>query len=687
MADHSSKSPDAATKEAQQFWGFLFRQDKCGTDLLNRLLEGIANYVAAHFGPTQDCADITPSQLAGFYKAVGGDYDVLFIDTPAPSVAFIYKSLGCLHSLQPAPDSDGYSIPTIPALKRKGFVTWQTIQLLLGPDEHVPFLQGAVEQFDILDPGTGKVFPKLLPKESFPEKPDEDMLRWYESVSNRLRQECEAEEEQQHRPRPPRFRPPGDNDDRFESDFENDDNSADERTGAAAYFRNPLYRNREGRPTIIRRFSRADYKPRSPREFVQDRGRLVANSISRHIWTPWGKPDKDRYKERRKSLSDRPSSAQYSEDDMGDYDDEAEPTPTGLHPRHAHHHGSSSPKPPLPHRPRNGPRRGSSRSYNSATSSDSEDLPRPSERLPGDHRMRQNHHVPLRHRRSHSPPSSPREYFPPYGDHTHSRRYSHNHPPGGYPPYVHVQGPHRHTGSDPPLRPSKEHRERVERPSPREREHHSRDRDRDHEHLDRENARPSPRDPRDPREQFVPSASATPPTPPPIKTYSGTNLSALAGGGTGSHNSSSRPSPSGFKPTNEPLFATQVAHLQPPPTQLGPSGPSGPASQGQYPPRSAYYGDQPVGGPQHSRRPSYPPRGPSAAGADRVPLPVRAQSVRYPGSASPRWAGSRNSSVEREVPMREPRRDRSGGGHRYVQGIGGGMDGVGGRRYPVEGRY
>lgn len=37
--------------------------------------------------------------------------------------------------------------------------------------------------------------------------------------------------------------------------------------------------------------------------------------------------------------------------------------------------------------------------------------------------------------------------------------------------------------------------------------------------------------------------------------------------------------------------------------------------------------------------------------------------------------------------MREPRRDRSGGGHRYVQGIGGGMDGVGGRRYPVEGRY
>ncbi|EOD48497.1 hypothetical protein GTA08_BOTSDO11874 [Neofusicoccum parvum] len=289
MADHQP-SPDAAAKEAQQFWGFLFRPDKCGTDLLNRLLEGVAVYVAKNFGPTEDCADITPAQLAGFYRAVGGDYDVLFIDTPAPSVAFIYKSLGCLHSLQPAPDSDGYSIPTVPALKRKGFVTWQTIQLLLGPDEHVPFLQGAVEQFDIVDPGTGKVFPKLLPKEAFPEKPDEDMLRWYESVSNRLRQECEVEEEQQ-RKRSSRPGPPGDGGEPFDSDF-SDEYSADERTGAAAYFRNPLYRNRDGRPTIIRRFSRADYKPRSPREFVQDRGRLVANSISRHIWTPWGKSER-----------------------------------------------------------------------------------------------------------------------------------------------------------------------------------------------------------------------------------------------------------------------------------------------------------------------------------------------------------------------------------------------------------
>lgn len=643
---------------------------------------------AGHFGPTEDCADITPAQLAGFYKAVGGDYDVLFVNTPAPSVAFIYKSLGCLHSLQPTPESDGYTIPTLPALKRKGFVTWQTIQLLLGPEEHVPFLQGAVEQFDITDPGTGKTFPKLLPKESFPKEPDEDMVRWYESVSNRLRQECEAEEEQQQRTRPSRPKTQGDQGDRFDSDFSNDEYSADERTGAAAYFRNPLYRNRDGRPTIIRRFSRADYKQRSPREFVQDRGRIVANSLGRHFWTPWGKSD--RHRERRKSLPDRPSNSPYSEDAAGDFDDEAEPTPTGPPPRNAHHHSTSSPKPPQPHKPRAGPRRGSLHSYHSATSSDSEDVP---PRMPGG-RRRPNHHVPLRHRRSHSPPSSPREYFPPYGDYQQSRRYSQNHQ-AGYP-FTHVPL-HRPTGSDPTFRVPKERRDRAERSSPRDREQHhshSRDRERDHERVDREGARPSLRDSRDSREHHFPTKTATPATPPPIKTYSGTNLSALAGGGTGSRHSSARPSPSGFKPTHEPLFATQVAHLQPPPTQLGPNGPTIPTGSAQGPlppgqiPRSVYYGDHsggggaPRGGLDHGRRPSYPPRGPSAAAADRVPLPARAQSVRYSGSASPRWAGSRNSSVERgEV----PRRDRAGGGHRYVQGLG--MDGVGGRRYPVEGRY
>ncbi|KAF2143997.1 uncharacterized protein K452DRAFT_223731, partial [Aplosporella prunicola CBS 121167] len=248
--------PDAASREALQFWGYLFKEDNRGSDLLNRLLDGIANYVTAHFPPTPDCADITPAQLAAFYKAVGGDYDILFLKTQAPDLAFIYKNLGCLHSLQPAPESKGFDSPAIPALKPKGFVTWQTIQLLLGPDEHVPFLQNAVERFDIVDPGTKGVFPKLLPKEAFPDKPDEKMERWYQEVSERLRKEMEEGQEEQHQHEHAadqgRSNSPGP--DRISSDLSEE--SMDDHAGAAEYFRDPLYRRGGTRPRVVRRYSR-----------------------------------------------------------------------------------------------------------------------------------------------------------------------------------------------------------------------------------------------------------------------------------------------------------------------------------------------------------------------------------------------------------------------------------------------
>jgi len=32
-------------KEAQRYWGYLFREDRCGTDRFNRLLAGIAHYI------------------------------------------------------------------------------------------------------------------------------------------------------------------------------------------------------------------------------------------------------------------------------------------------------------------------------------------------------------------------------------------------------------------------------------------------------------------------------------------------------------------------------------------------------------------------------------------------------------------------------------------------------------------
>ena len=38
---------DAAHREAYDYWGYLFKEDKCGTPLLDRLLKGIAYVIVS----------------------------------------------------------------------------------------------------------------------------------------------------------------------------------------------------------------------------------------------------------------------------------------------------------------------------------------------------------------------------------------------------------------------------------------------------------------------------------------------------------------------------------------------------------------------------------------------------------------------------------------------------------------
>lgn len=137
-----------------------------------------------------DTTCLTPIKLAAFYRLVGGDYDTLFLETPNTSLSFIYQSLGCYHTLQP--DMDPFMPPSVPALTPQGFVRWQTVQLLLLPDEHVPFLQAAVKRFDITNPGDGVPFPKILPREALPNEPDLEMIQWHENVAEKLRLEAQA---------------------------------------------------------------------------------------------------------------------------------------------------------------------------------------------------------------------------------------------------------------------------------------------------------------------------------------------------------------------------------------------------------------------------------------------------------------------------------------------------------------
>ena len=125
---------------------------------------------------------LTPDKLAAFYRLVGGNFDTIFLETPHPSLALIYRSLGCYHTLQPV--KNPFAAPSIPALTPQGFVRWQTIQVLLGPAQHVPFLQAALKRFDITKPHHGGSFPKQLPSEAFPGRPDPAMTKWHDFVLN-----------------------------------------------------------------------------------------------------------------------------------------------------------------------------------------------------------------------------------------------------------------------------------------------------------------------------------------------------------------------------------------------------------------------------------------------------------------------------------------------------------------------
>ncbi|KZF22440.1 hypothetical protein L228DRAFT_268904 [Xylona heveae TC161] len=197
MAQTQATEPDpAAAAEAAHYWGFLLKPDKTPSKLLDALLRGVTNHISTEIEP-KESTQLTPIKLAAFYRSVGGNYDSLFLDTPYWPLSHIYQYLGCAHSLLPTPGDD-FAPPSIPALETRGFVRWQTIQILLGPEEHVPYLQEALQKFNIVNPDDGSLFPKILPKEAFPLYADEEMLRWHEGATQRLKSDALIEQAQNH---------------------------------------------------------------------------------------------------------------------------------------------------------------------------------------------------------------------------------------------------------------------------------------------------------------------------------------------------------------------------------------------------------------------------------------------------------------------------------------------------------
>ncbi|KAL8869166.1 MAG: hypothetical protein Q9174_004474 [Haloplaca sp. 1 TL-2023] len=166
------------------YWGYLINSDKSPSVIFEQLLLGIALYINRHVAPWHvDC--LTPPKLAAFYRLVGGNLDSLLLETPSPSLSFIYQSLGCYHTLQP--EEDPFVAPKLPALTPHGFVKWQTAQVLLDPDEHVALLQNAVKRLEITNPIDGIPFPFPLPREALPSRPDPEMIQWHQGIGEGMK--------------------------------------------------------------------------------------------------------------------------------------------------------------------------------------------------------------------------------------------------------------------------------------------------------------------------------------------------------------------------------------------------------------------------------------------------------------------------------------------------------------------
>ncbi|KAI0434955.1 hypothetical protein F5Y09DRAFT_156643 [Xylaria sp. FL1042] len=168
------------------YYGYLFSEDKSPTDTLNGLLLAIGQHIIDHIGDTND-KQLNARKLAAFYHAVGGDYDALFLKSPDRTISYIWQALGVQHTLQPVPDND-YAPPSVPALTLRGFVRWESLQILLGPEEHVPYLQYAVANWNLKHPYTGDVFPADLPATAFPSVCDPAVDEWHRACGRRLRE-------------------------------------------------------------------------------------------------------------------------------------------------------------------------------------------------------------------------------------------------------------------------------------------------------------------------------------------------------------------------------------------------------------------------------------------------------------------------------------------------------------------
>lgn len=192
-APTGSDAPNDA-KPSSIHYEYMFEDDKRPTQQLDALLRAVAAHISRNIGDSCELS-LTPTKLAAFYKAVGGDYDSLFIQRDHTAISFMWQVTGCQHHLiqDIHAEKPDYAPPTVPALTSTGFSRWESLEILLGPEEHVPFIQYAVKNWNLKHPGTGEDFPSDLPSNVFPTEPDAAVDSWHKKCAAKLWEEATSE--------------------------------------------------------------------------------------------------------------------------------------------------------------------------------------------------------------------------------------------------------------------------------------------------------------------------------------------------------------------------------------------------------------------------------------------------------------------------------------------------------------
>ncbi|KAI8285868.1 hypothetical protein K4K60_000888 [Colletotrichum sp. SAR11_57] len=164
-------------------WGVLFDLEGYGTQRLNSVLRGLANYMIAEFSPPETLV-VTPEKMLCLYTKYKVEperfqYEDIFRSRSKDAlerIEYLYQDLDCQYHLVQSTANPKFK-PNVPALTPTGFAKWMVSNILAYPDPEARRLHNIMSSLPInadgpLVDGKAERLPKQLSRHLFPEHHD-----------------------------------------------------------------------------------------------------------------------------------------------------------------------------------------------------------------------------------------------------------------------------------------------------------------------------------------------------------------------------------------------------------------------------------------------------------------------------------------------------------------------------------